>query len=437
MDENGIADFGFLASDPAQLWKEIKAWGKRVFNTIVIAVKAFKEDNCMLRASALTFYTLLSIVPLMAMAFGIAKGFGFDKILEKELLTAFAGQEEVALKIIDFSGKILAETKGDLMAAVGVIFLGWAVVRMLSHMEEAFNSIWWIKESRTLIRKFSDYLTLLFIAPLLLVFSGSVTLFISTSLTQWFAAAGWPIFFQIMVSFFLKILTFCTIWLLFFFLYVFIPNKKVEFRAALIGAVVAGAVYQLGQMIYINFQVGVSHYNAIYGSFAALPLFLIWLQASWILLLLGAEISFAWENCGSMDQKDGEYEKMSIRTRKILSLRIVLLCVQRFARGLPAFSDRDIEVDLDIPLGVVRMLLGDLLDCNILSEVNTRSGSGFQPARDIDSLTVMTVVEALEERGDGKISIPGTMEYEALSDAVDVFAKAAARSHGERILKDI
>ncbi|MBI9091247.1 MAG: YihY/virulence factor BrkB family protein [Desulfobacterium sp.] len=438
LDRDGLSALVALISDPVLFRAALNSWGKRAWSSVLIAAKGFREDNCMLRASALTFYTLLSIVPVMAMAFGIAKGFGFEKVLEKELLTRLAGQEEAAHKIIDFSGKILAETKGGVMAAVGVILLAWAVVKLLGHMEEAFNAIWWVKESRTLIRKFSDYLALLFTAPLLLVFSGSFTVFVSTGLTRFFEAVGAPIFLETLVSLCLKILPFCTIWLLFFFLYVFIPNKKVEIKAALVGAVMAGSVYQLGQVIYISFQVGVSHYNAIYGSFAALPLFLFWLQASWILLLLGAEIAFAWESRRFiMDPKVGEYEDISIRTRKILSLRIALVCVQRFARGVAPLSDSDISTSLEIPLRVVRMLLMELVECNILSEVTTRSGSRFQPARDIDALTVMTVVKALEERGSGEVAVPGTMEFEALSDAVDAFAQVAARSHAERRLKDI
>jgi membrane protein len=438
LDRGGLSALVALVSDPVRFRSALKGLKKKAWNSVLIAVKGFKEDNCMLRASALTFYTLLSIVPVMAMAFGIAKGFGFEKVLEKELLTRLAGQEEAALKIIDFSGKILAETKGGVMAAVGVILLAWAVVKLLGHMEEAFNAIWWVKESRTLIRKFSDYLALLFTAPLLLIFSGSFTVFVSTGLTRFFEAVGAPIFLETLVSLCLKILPFCTIWLLFFFLYVFIPNKKVEIKAALVGAVMAGSVYQLGQVIYISFQVGVSHYNAIYGSFAALPLFLIWLQASWILLLVGAEIAFAWESRRFiMDPKDGEYEEISFRTRKILSLRIALGCVQRFAKAESPLSDSDISTSLEIPLRVVRILLMELVDCNILSEVTTPSGPRFQPARDIDSLTVMTVVKALEERGVGKVDVPGTMEFEALSDAVDAFTQVAARSHAERRLKDI
>ncbi|MDY0375150.1 MAG: YhjD/YihY/BrkB family envelope integrity protein [Desulfobacterium sp.] len=423
--------------DPARSRKKLYEFCRVVFFTLVAAAKGFKRDNCMLRASALTLYTLLSIVPVMALAFGIAKGFGFEKILQREILARLAGQEEAALRIISFSETLLGDTKGGLMAALGVIFLIWAVVKMIGHMEDAFNAIWWIKKGRTLIQKFNDYLALFFVAPLLLIFSGSTTLFFATHVKKIFEEAGGGIVVEPFFLFFIKLVPFLTIWLLFFFLYMFIPNKKVDFRAALMGALIAGGVFQIGQMAYINFQVGVSHYNAIYGSFAALPLFLVWLQASWLLLLIGAEIAFAWEGRNGVDEKEGAYEGMSQRTRKILSLRIVLVCVQRFSKGEKAPSDGEITAEIEIPLGVVRMLLSDLVGCNILVEIMTDSGSRFQPAMDLELMTIMTVINALEEQGDAQIKIPGTMEFEALAHAVELFAGLALNSHGDRRLKDI
>lgn len=135
-----------IVQDPGTTRKNLYEFFRVVFFSLVTAAKGFKRDNCMLRASALTLYTLLSIVPVMALAFGIAKGFGFEKVLQRELMSRLVGQEEAALRIIDFAGTLLGETKGGLMAAIGVIFLVWAVVKMISHMEDAFNDIWWIKK---------------------------------------------------------------------------------------------------------------------------------------------------------------------------------------------------------------------------------------------------------------------------------------------------
>jgi len=414
-------------------WYGLKKSGR----CLVISARGFREDRCMLRASALTYYTLLSIVPVMAMAFGIAKGFGFEKLLEKEVMARFAGQEEAALRIIEFSRVLLGETKGGIMAAIGVLFLLWAVIKTLSHIEDAFNTIWRINENRSLVRKFSDYLALFFTAPLLLAFSGSVTLFIKTRLVMLITESGTPLILGTMTSFFLKLLPYFAVWILFTFLYIFIPNKKIGIRAAFSGGVIAGTVFQAAQVAYINFQVGVHHYNAIYGSFAALPLFLIWLQASWIILLLGAEIAFSVESYKTLEHRGVDYGSMSLRTRKLLLLQVALLCVQRFAKGEPPASDSEIAARLEVPIRIVKPLLSDLIDCAVISEVNSSSGPRFQPARDIESLSIATVVKALDEYGLDEIPIAGTMEFEALNEALEKFSAAAVHSPGERLLKDI
>ncbi|MCK5099321.1 MAG: YihY/virulence factor BrkB family protein, partial [Desulfobacteraceae bacterium] len=136
----------------------------KFFKCVAFAAKGFKDDQCILRASALTFYTLLSIVPVIAMAFGISKGFGLEKLLETQLLATFPGHEEVTGRIIEFSSNLLKETKSGIMAIPGIILLVWAVIKMFGHIEDSFNTIWWINNKRTMVRKFADYIALCFTA---------------------------------------------------------------------------------------------------------------------------------------------------------------------------------------------------------------------------------------------------------------------------------
>ncbi len=409
---------------------------------VTVAVKKFHNDKCTLQASALTFYSLLSIIPVMAMAFGIAKGFGFEKILQKELLIRLSGQEKIAHGIIEFSEKLLSQTKGGMMAIVGFIFLIWAVVKMFSRIEESFNVIWSIKKGRAMVRKFTDYIALFLTAPFLVIFSGSATVFIATRLNRIIAESENVHFLHSLTSFFLKLLPYGAIWLLFTFLYVFMPNKKIGIKAAFKGGIIAGTIYQTAQLLYIRFQVGVSHYNAIYGSFAALPLFLIWLEVSWIILLLGAEIVFVCENTSdvAMNKKWPEPGALGIRLTKLLCLRIVLLCVKRFADGLSPASDTEIALELGLSMKIVKMLLAILTDCEILAEINTKKGQKFQPAKNIETLSIMSVITALEENNEennGNIQVTGTLEFEALNDALESFKKAGERSPGNRLLKNI
>jgi membrane protein len=356
------------------------------------------------------------------MAFGISKGFGVEQVLEQRLLDAFPGQEEVINRVIDFSLNLLQRTKGGIIAGLGVVFLLWSVIKMLGHIEESFNKIWWVKENRPVVRKFADYIALLFVAPFFLIFSGSATIFVAARLTDFLENSGLP--FHSFITFSVKYLPFTSIWLLFIFFYIFIPNTRVNIKTAAAGGIIAGTLYQIGQITYLKLQVGVSHYNAIYGSFAALPLFIIWLQVSWIILLIGAEISFAFENANNIDDHDMTYDAVSIRNRKLISLRIVHLCVERFRNG--------------VPFKITKLFLFHLVQAGVLSKVSLKEEhEGYQPARPIETLSVMEVISALERHGIMDISIAGGQEVEVLEQSLDDISHAGFESKGERLLTDI
>ncbi|MFO7749210.1 MAG: YihY/virulence factor BrkB family protein [Desulfobacteraceae bacterium] len=409
---------------------------KRYARCLAFAARGFRENQCNLRASSLTLYTLLSIVPLLAMAFGISKGFGVEQMLEQRLLNAFPGQEEVINRVIVFSLNLLQRTKGGIIASLGVVFLLWSVIKMLSHIEESFNKIWWVKENRPMIRKFADYIALLFIAPFVLIFSGSATIFVGTQLTDFLENSVIP--FHSFITFSLKYLPFTSIWMLFIFFYIFIPNTRVNIKTAVAGGIIAGSFYQVGQIFYLKLQVGVSHYNAIYGSFAALPLFIIWLQISWIILLIGAEISFAFENANNIDEQDITYDAISIRSRKLIFLRIVHLCVKRFQKRGPAMTSGELSDELKVPFKITKLFLFDLVKAGVLSRVSLKEESeGYQPAWPIATLSVMEVLLALEEHGNMEIVIAGDQEVEVLEQSLDDISRAGFESKGERLLADI
>src|SRR5262245_56637084 len=157
-------------------------WIKQL-RIFLLAFRGFDEDKCQLRASALTFYSLLSIVPVLAMAFGFAKGFGFQNRLEAILLEKMQGQEEAVRRIIDFSQILLHNTQGGLIAGFGVAFLFWTVIKVLGNIEASFNDIWGVPKGRSWTRRFSDYLAIMLIAPLLLIMSSSITVLITTKVT--------------------------------------------------------------------------------------------------------------------------------------------------------------------------------------------------------------------------------------------------------------
>ncbi|MGD8353182.1 MAG: YihY/virulence factor BrkB family protein, partial [Pseudomonadota bacterium] len=268
----------------------------KVLRIILLTFRGFVENRCQLRASSLTFYSLLSIVPVMAMAFGVAKGFGFQRTLQREVGKILSAHREIAEQIMNFANNLLDNTRGGLVAGIGFAFLVWTVVKVLSNIEHSFNEIWGVQESRTWVRKVSDYLSLMFLLPLLFLVSSAATVVVAGQVKAIMTHVSLLGYLAPVIHVLLRLLPLLVIWFMFTLLYIFMPNTHVKIRAALVAGIAAGSAYQLFQFLYVTFQIGVAKYNAIYGSFAALPLFLIWLQASWMIVLSGAELSFATQN---------------------------------------------------------------------------------------------------------------------------------------------
>ena len=404
----------------------------------MLAVRGFDEDRCQLRASALTFYSLLSIVPVIAILFGIAKGFGFQEVLEKDLLEKFSAHQAVLVQVMDFAKSLLETTRGGLIAGIGLVILFWTVIKVLGSIERSFNNVWGVKNPRPWSRKFTDYISVLLIAPILFFLSSSIMVFITsqvTFITEKFALLG---FFSSLIFFLLKLLPYCIVWILFTFIYIFMPNTKVRFTSGLIAGIVAGSVYQLVQWGYITFQVGVAKYNAIYGSFAALPLFLGWLQVSWLVVLFGAEISFSHQNVDTYEFEP-DCLRVSMSFKKLLSLRITHLLVKNFSAGKPPLTASMITHALEVPIRLVRQVLSELTESGIVSAVVTEDGENpaYQPGRDSDSLTIQYVIDALEKRGVDTIPAAQTDELKALSESLQMFNDSIVSSPANKLLKSI
>ncbi len=407
----------------------------------LLTVRGFDENKCFTRASSLTFYTLLSIVPVVAMLFGVAKGFGFEKLLEKELrelVVKLPGQEEVLTKVIEYAESLLESTKGGVIAGIGLVLLFWSVVKVLSHIEASLNDIWEIKESRTWGRKFSDYLAVMLISPMLILVSSSATVFVTTQITQLTQQIKLLGVLSPLIFLSFKLIPYVLIWILFTVIYVLMPNTKVNLKAGLVAGIIAGTIFQIVQWGYISFQVGTARYNAIYGSFAALPLFLMWVQISWWVVLFGAELSFANQNVGTYEYEP-DSNKVSPAFKKVLTLQIAHLLIKNFASGQIPLTDTEISAQLRAPIRLVHNILFDLVESRLVSETTTRVDKkfGYQPARDINTLTITSVIDALEQNGTNSIPVVKNEEFEALSDAIKKFKDVMETSPANKLLKDI
>jgi len=423
---------------PLKTMPKYKLFLIKQLRIIIFAIRGLNESDVSLRASALTYYSMLSVVPVAAMGFGIAKGFGFEEYLNKQLTKNFSQQQEVLKWIIDFANRFLENTSGGVIAGIGIALLLWAVMRVLGNIESSFNAIWQIRTPRTWSRKFTDYLSMMLIAPILLLLSSSATVFISTQIQQITTEVALLGRISPLIFFLVKSIPYLLIWLLLTVIYMVMPNTKVNFIPAFTAGVIAGTAFVIVQWAYIHFQIGISQYNAVYGSFAALPFFLIWLQTSWLIVLLGAEISFATQNIEKYEF-DPDILNISPYTKKVLTFMILSLLIKNFIKAEKPLTSEEISKKLEIPIRIVRDIIFVLVETNIISEVATKFEKqyAYQPARDVNQISVSFVLHELEHYGTNRILSVTSKEQNHFKKLFDDFDKVIQNSNGSMLIKDI
>lgn len=403
-----------------------------------LAIKGFNEDKCLLKASALTYYLLFSIVPVIALAFAIAKGFGFQDTLQQNLLNDFSEQKEIVTQVFTYANEMLSNAKGGIIAGVGVVLLLWSVMKLLGNIEDSFNEIWEIKKSRSIIRKFTDYLSILLIAPIFLLVSGSITVMLRSQMDNIMETFTWLQNANFLFTLVMKLFSFLLITGLFTFIYMVLPNTKVKFRSAFVAGIVAAILFELLEWAYINFQIGVAQYNAIYGSFAALPLFLIWVQYSWFIVLFGAELAFANQHVDHYELEN-EIQGISQRYKKVLSLLIANKVVKNFTEGLPAMTAEEIGAKLDLPVRLVRNIIFEFTETGMFSAIRTDNDKDFayQPAMSDSKLSVRFVLNTLDKKGVNEIPIQQTGELDSIHHLMDDFDSILEANKGNILVRDI
>ena len=415
-----------------------KAKITKLVKVIILSVQGFSRDLCPLRASALTLYSILSIVPVIAMLFGISKGFGFEKMLEQQLLEHAPEQDALVLQLISYAQNLLESTKGGVVAGIGVVVLFWTIINVIGNIEESFNFIWKIGKGRSISRKFSDYLSLMLLAPVLLIASSSITVFLQTKITWLITVIELPEFGTWFVVQVLALSPLVLIIALFAFTFIFMPNHKINYRAGMIAGVIAGIMYYLSQWVYLTLQIGVSSYNAIYGSFAALPLFVVWLQTGWMIVLFGCEVAFFLQNYEVYRNND-RFADLSISLKKMIALQITHLVVKNFVKLNHPLTASEIATRLVIPIAIIQSVLSNLIIGHIIVEYKDRdeaeSEEIYQPAVDINILTIAYVINALEYCGQNHL--PDINQERLFVRAVNDFKNLMESSEQNCLLKDI
>ena len=410
----------------------------RAVRVAMLSVRVFMRTQCQQKASALTYFTLLSIVPVAALIFGIAKGFGVEALLERQLLDNLQGQQEAVRRIIEFAHAMIESTRGGLVAGIGVAALLWTVIKMLGNIEDSFNAIWGVGRARPINRKFSDYLSAMLICPLLVIMSGSLTVtiaaqaqLIAKKLTLLESAGP-------LISAGLGLLPYFFMWGLFSFLYIFMPNTRVRLMPGVIAGIIAGSAYQIMQWVYIKFQIGIAGYNAVYGGFAALPLFLVWLQMSWTIVLLGAAISWACQAVHMYDY-DTDQWAVSCTVKRVLALRAVQVIVKKFEYGDQPPTADGLAALLEVPRRLLQGLLDDLVACGILARTQDSGGGAvfYRPAKNTADLTLAAVTEAFDGHGILPVHMAQSPELDDLQRRLASFKRLVEASPDNACLKDL
>src|SRR5664280_123284 len=404
----------------------------------VLAARGFTNDKVQLRASSLTFYSLLSIIPFAAIVFAIAKGFNVDNNIKIIIQEKFQSQAANLNWLVNEAQTAIEKTSGGYMAGVGIIILFWSVMSLLTNIESSFNHIWQIRTSRPWHRKFTDYLTIMLIAPIFIILSSGINLFISTKLPDYMTNAPILDFFKPVISFLVKFAPYLLSWTALTVLFIVMPNAKVKFAPALISGIIAGTILQGIQWLYIDLQFGITKLGYLYGSFAAVPLFIIWMQSSWIVVLLGAEISFANQNLARYEL-ESEALNISNYQKRALIIMILHMIIRNFTLVEKPISASYIAANLRIPVRLARDILQDLNSVNIVSMIheNEEKERLYQPAIDINRLSVSYVFSKLDKKGVEQIMVIRNKDYEKVISMLEKFDKLVAKSDSNILIKDL
>ena len=420
--------------------------------TIILTVRNIRELNISASARALTYRTLLSIVPLLAVLFAIARGFGIENIVESSIfnllksgspdteiayrapatsidtLTVFSDKTEMIENslnvdqatdnIVIFSEDATAEGRinellnllfqlinnsleeakgGGIFAGVGILLLLYTILLLFNEIERNFNQIWQVRKGRSISRKVTDYTAMVLLMPLFFILVNALN-FLSYPQNRTLKTIYilYPFIPQL-----LNIVPYVVIILLFIVLYKFLPNTKVKFRNALIAGIIAGVAFQVFQLLFMSGQLWITRYNAIYGTFAAIPIMLLWIQSSWFITLIGAEISYAAQNVRKFSFEK-ETHRISRRYKDFFTLIIASEIVKRFANEKQPFTADELSEKCKVPSRLTNIILDNLLEINIISATPSKADErviAFQPAVDIHIITVNYLMSRLDKKG--------------------------------------
>lgn len=402
------------------VWSDTRnLWSVKVLKVINLSVRSFLDRDLQTQACALTYRTVLAIVPALAMLFAIARGFGFQNLLQSELFKYFPAQRHALEGALSYVENYLAQASQGVFIGIGLIVLLWTLISLMSSVEDSFNHVWGVTTTRSLQRKVTDYTALFLLLPVLMVCSAGISIFMSDAVQRVFEGNALSPVMQRLLSFMPIVIS----WLVFTAAYYLVPNTRVRFLSALFAGILCGTMFHAVQWLFVTGQVYVSKYNAIYGSFAFLPLMLIWMQLSWLITLSGVVLTYSWQNFDSFAHRE-QVEGISQNYTRHLAIAVTALATHRFKHREPALTRNQLILDYEIPLVLADNLLKRLQQAGLLIAVGTGIDNeggdiAYQPACDPDDITVNMVTNALMDMGESQFIIKADKSFARIYDRID------------------
>lgn len=417
--KNKALDFWSYCSEG--VWQDKRNTLKvNTVKTLNLTVRSFMSTDLQSSACALTYRTLLAIVPALALLFAIGRGFGFQDMLQNQLYQTFPSQHRALEMAFSFVDSCLAQASEGIFVGVGIIFLLWTLVSLLDSVETSFNNIWGVRIDRPIARKVTDYLAICIILPVLMICSGGLQIFMSTTIRTLLPFD----FIGPVVADILDIVSVLLGCLFFTGAYMLIPNTKVKFKNALFTGILAGISFQILQWIFVTGQLYVAKYNAIYGSFSFLPLMLIWMQLSWLITLAGALICCSAQNI-YMFTYESQTNNISNSYRNKVCLAILTIIIKRFKNEEKPLNITQLSNIFTIPPRLTGVLVNFLLDCNLIQRIAPPDGADpvpdapLAPTTSPEHYTLGHVYKVMTSRGDSDFLQDFDTTFRHLNDLCD------------------
>ena len=401
----------------------------RIIRVGHLLFRGYADDDLTIHASSLTFVTLTSLVPILAVGFALIKGFGMgaDQMASVEQMGWFmempAQWQEFVLRVLN----IVNTTNFSALGWIGLVFFVFTAVLLLANVEKSFNRVWGVDKNRSLLRQVTNYTSVLVLVPLLIGVAGGLKAKIAFS--QKIMGIDANVWAQDLAAF-------AIMWLAIGFLYVFVPNTRVRLRPALSSSLLTTLVFLGWMRMFTVMQTGVVNYDRIYGAFAAVPVFLLWMYVTWVILLLGAEFTFALQNSDTY-QMEGAADSASMRLRILVALMVLRRAGQAMATGKGLFDTADFARSNKAPIRLINSVVATLVGEGYLTQVASRD-AGYVLMRSPDSIRLDDLVAGLIRDGGGHEELEGTLTMDApLQETLGKVEAGLRQGFGDLTLADM